>query len=103
VVGDGHVDLLGEGPLGLLDEAEGDLVLAGVRTAVPTLLTGPVAEVERNRDVVALVDVLDAFADLDDRPGRFVAQDLAGLGLDAEPAPVALPAVPVAATDATRL
>src|SRR5699024_9864000 len=67
------------------------------------LRTRPIAEVERNSDLVALGHVLDLVADRNYSARGFVTEDLARIRLDAEPVPLALPAVPIAPTDTTRL
>jgi hypothetical protein len=94
------VNLLGEGALGLLLEAEGETVFTDVAVAAQTLGTRAVAEVERDGDAVPLGDVFDPVADGDDTTGGFVAEDLTVGDRVADPLAVTLPRVPVAPADA---
>jgi hypothetical protein len=71
--------------------------------AGPAEPTGAVAEVERDRDVVALRDRLDRLADGEDVPRGFVPEDVARYRVEPPPVPVTPPGVPVAPADATGL
>ncbi len=69
----------------------------------PVWQTLPVAEVERDGDVVALADRVDLLADRHDAARRLVAEDVPRHRVQPPPVPVALPGVPVAPADAAGL
>ena len=76
VIRNRDVHLLGERARDGLVQPERDDVLADVSVTGPTLVAGPVAEVKRDRDLVALAHALDLPADLDHPASRLVTEDL---------------------------
>ncbi len=95
------MDLLGERAGCLVHEPETDVVLADVFPPVSTEVAVPAGEVERNGDLLSLLDVFDVFADRDNPACRLVTEDVWRVRPVPEPVPVPLPAVPVGPTDTT--
>src|SRR5262249_42682342 len=77
--------------------------VADVVVAAPAPLARPFALAEGHEHPVALPPARDFTADGLDDAAELVAEDMRQGDGDAEPAPVAAPEVPVAATDAVRL
>jgi hypothetical protein len=77
------------------------MVLTDIFPSVATHIAAPTGEVERNGDLLALLEGLDVLAGSDDATGGFVAEDVWWVRPVAEPVPIALPTVPVRTADAT--
>ena len=94
-----EVDALGERAGGIGLEADRVAVRADVSATVSTARTGAIADAEGDSNSIADGDRLDSIADLDYAAGRLVAEDLSERDAIVGPLTVALPGVPVAATD----
>jgi hypothetical protein len=103
VIGVWNGDPFGERARRLWLEAQRQAVLTDVGVAGPAEPAGAVAEVERDGDVVAFGERRHVLPHGEDTPGGFVAEDVAGNGVEPAPVPVALPGVPVAPADPTGL
>ena len=77
--------------------------VADVVVAAPAPLAAALAHAERDEDAVALPPARDPGPDLVDHAAELVAEDVRQRELEADPAPVAHPQVPVGAADAVRL
>ena len=77
------------------------MVLTDVLAAVATHIAAATGEVERDGDLLSLFDTLNVLAGSDDTTGWFVTEDMWWVRAVAEPVPIALPAMPVRATDTT--